>query len=61
MGHTPAPTCAECGHAIPPEDPTNRQIDAFLDDDATEGCETCSRLWLAIMFAMMDRVLAEKR
>ncbi len=41
--------CGECGHWIPPEDPTDEQVDAFLEDDSTTGCGECSALWLVLL------------
>ena len=49
-------TCAECGHILPPKDPTDAEVDAFLDDDSTRGCETCSRLWLKLVVRMLRQV-----
>lgn len=56
----PLPTCNECGRAIPPEDPTDQQVDAFVDDDTTRECESCSELWIRLMAQMAARILKER-
>jgi len=54
------PTCTECGHVIPPEDPTDAQGDAFLDDDSTEACGLCSFLWIDLMLHVFKRTMEER-
>lgn len=55
-----APTCPECGHEIPPEDPTATQVDRFLDDDSTQECGACSALWILLFAHMVEMVRAER-
>lgn len=56
----PLPICSECGHALPPEDPTDEQIDAFVDDDSTRDCGECSALWLVLMMRIAEEKMANK-
>lgn len=56
----PLPTCPECGHVVPPEDPTDAQVDAFVDDDSTKACGS-SVLWLLFMFRMAADVFSGQR
>ncbi len=53
------PSCSECGHWIPPEDPTHEQRESFLADDSTEGCGACSWLWTLLLMQIMAEVSAE--
>ena len=45
---------------IPPEDPTDAQVDAFLDDDSTEACGLCSFLWIDLMLHVFKRTMEER-
>jgi hypothetical protein len=53
------PKCPECGHWIPPEDPTHDQREEFLADESTQSCGQCSLLWSVLILKIFEEVARE--